>query len=161
MTLAPLARQDPSFFIIPCLAGTGCGTLPRPTLEALPRKSMSGCVCTRWTSLLCRGRRTPSKSYYSVSPSTRSDLCCIALLLNFLGPPFARCKGNSAPYGSVHCPRVTAGVCCHHTGLVVWYWLTGSWRKKANSFYTMLDAMQCFPLLQTLRTGLLKSDEPQ
>lgn len=32
---------------------------------------MSGCVCTRWTSLHCRGRRILSKSCYSVSPSTR------------------------------------------------------------------------------------------
>lgn len=77
------------------------------------------------------------------------------------GPPFARYKGNSAPNGPVHCPRVTAGVCCHHTGLVVWYWLTGRWGKKANSFYTMVDAMQCFPFLQTSRARLLKSEKPQ
>lgn len=102
VTLDSLPRQDPSFFLIPSLPGIGCGTPPRPTLEALPRKSMSVCVCTRWTLLLCRGRRTPSKSCYSVSPSTRSGLRLHCLAPELLGLPFVGCKGSS---GSCSLPQ--------------------------------------------------------
>lgn len=119
MTPTSLPRQDPSFFSILYLTGTGCGTPPRPTLEALPRKFMSGYACTRWTSLLCRGRRIPSKSCYSVSPSTRSSMGCISPQLP--GPPFAGCKGSNVPNGPGHCPKVMAEVCCYHSVLVVWY----------------------------------------
>lgn len=83
VTLASFSGQGPSIFCNSLSPGTGCGTPPRPTLEALPRRSTSGCVCTRWTSSHCRGRGILSKSCYSVSPSTRSDLGCTALLLSF------------------------------------------------------------------------------
>lgn len=47
VTLASFSGQGPSIFCNSLSPGTGCGTPPRPTLEALPRRSTSGCGCTR------------------------------------------------------------------------------------------------------------------